>query len=146
MQIRTLQDLRRSNIHRLKEKFEKINGHSITVGVHRKDNKPYPDRDITPAQVGFFHEYGTTKMVARVWLRIFSLISSEKKDFFGKIKNLFTKEQNADIILNRAGEYQKEKIVGRIKTDKVTPPSKNKTGITLVDTAHFVNSIDYEVH
>lgn len=146
MLIRTVQDLRRSNINRLKEKVEKMNGRSITVGVHKKDNKPYPDREITPAQVGFFHEYGTVKMRARVWLRIFLLINSFKKDFFDKLKKLFTKEQNVDIILGRAGEYQKEKIIGRIKADEVTPSSNNKTGITLVDTGHFVNSIDSEVH
>lgn len=146
MIIHTEQDLKRSNIARLLNKYKNLNKRSVSVGIHKKDNKPYPNSKVTTAEVGLFHEFGTERLEPRVWLRIFTILEAEKDDLLKQIEISLKENDNIDKALDEIGAYMKDRIKDRILSNEVTPPSDNKTGITLVDTGQLVNSIDYEVH
>lgn len=137
--------MKNSNCTKKKQFFDKLFKKSVTVGVNKKDNKKYPDSDVTTAQVGAIHEFGTSTMPARLWLRIFSLLNGEKDDLSDIIKLAIKENDNPVSAWEEIGAYQKDRVRDRILSNEVTPSSKNKTGITLVDTGQLVNSIDYEV-
>ena len=143
MRIRTVADIGRSNTHRLKEKYAQLGKKSLTVGIHKKDNRVYPN-GATTAEVGLWQEFGTSKLPPRVWLRIFNLIESEKEDLRQQVILAFQND-DIDTALKEIGAYMKDRIKDRILSNEVTPPS-NKNGITLVDTGQLVSSIDYEVN
>lgn len=146
MLIKNPVDLSKSITHRNRIKLSRLNQRRVTVGIHRKDNTNYPGRDVTVAKVGFYHEYGTSSLPARIWLRIFSLISEERKKFLDKLSQTLIKQDDANYILKEIGQYQKDRIKERILSNQVTPPSKKASGITLVDEGYLVDSVDYEVH
>lgn len=146
MIIHTEQDLKRSNIARLLNKYKNLSKRSVSVGIHKKDNKNYPDSEVTTAEVGLFHEFGTERLEPRLWLRIFTILEAEKDDLLKQIEIALRENDNIDKALDEIGAYMKDRIKDRILSNEVTPPSYNKTGITLVDTGQLVNSIDYEVH
>lgn len=128
------------------KKYKGINQRSVSVGIHKKDNKSYPDSDVTTAQVGAFHEFGTSKMPPRLWLRIFNLLNAERKDLLDQMIIAFRNNEDINNALDEIGAYMKDRIKDRILSNEVTPPSDNESGITLVDTGQLVKSIDYEVH
>ena len=146
MIIHTEQDLKRSNIARLLNKYKNLNKRSVSVGIHKKDNKPYPNSKVTTAQVGLIHEFGLGNVDPRVWLRIFTILEAEKDDLLKQIEIALRENDNIDKALDEIGAYMKDRIKDRILSNEVTPPSYNESGITLVDTGQLVNSIDYEVH
>lgn len=125
--------------------IEKLTKHSVTVGIHKKDNNTYPDSDVTTAEVGFWQEYGTVKMPPRLWLRIFNLINREKEQLSEVISDAIKNNDDVDDILNDIGAYEADRIRDRIQSNEVAPKSK-KDGTTLIDTGQLVNSINYEVH
>ena len=146
MRISTEADLKNSNIARLMRKYRNINRSSVSVGIHKKDNKPYPNSKVTTAQVGAYHEFGTETLPPRVWLRIFNLLDAEREELKKQIALALSGNDDLEKALDEIGAYMKDRIKDRILSNEVTPPSENKTGITLVDTGQLVNSIDYEVH
>lgn len=146
MKIRNEIDLKNSNCNRFKEMIAKLQRRSVSVGIHKKDNRPYPKSEVTTADVGKFQEFGTVKMPPRMWLRIFNLLTREKKELEEVIGTALNENTNPDKVLDEIGGYQKERMRNRILDNEVMPPSYNQTGITLVDTGQLVNSIDYEVH
>ena len=149
MRIRTVADISRSNTHRLKEKYAQLGKKSLTVGIHKKDNKEYENGETT-AQVGYWQEFGyyargrRSWILPKVWLRIFSLINQEKEDLRQQVILSFQND-DIDTALKEIGTYMKDRIKDRILSNEVTPHS-NKNGITLVDTGQLVSSIDYEVN
>lgn len=146
MLIRNEKDLNKSNCNRFKAIVSQLQNRSVTVGIHKKDNKPYPDSNVTTAEVGKFQEFGTSKLPPRIWLRIFSVFFKFKKEL-DRIVNVSIKENSsADAILKDIGGYQKERIKERILDNGVYPHSNNATGITLVDKGQLVSSVDCEVH
>ena len=142
MIIRTVADISKSNAHRLAEKYKNLGKKCLTVGIHKKDNKSYPN-GATTAEVGLWQEFGTSVLPPRIWIRIFNLIETEKEDLR---KQVLLAYQNDDIdtALEEIGAYMKDRIRDRILSNEVTPHSK-KDGITLFDTGQLVSSIDYEV-
>lgn len=150
MRIQVTADIGRSNTHRLLEKYKNLGKKSLTVGIHKKDNKPYPN-GATTAKVGFWHEFGVRdndndfRLVPRVWLRIFNLIEQEKSDLRQQVLLAFQND-DLDTALEEIGAYMKDRIRDRILSNEVVPHSHNKSGITLYDTGQLVNSIDYEVN
>ena len=132
-------------------KYKNINKRSVSVGIHKKDNKQYPDSDATTAQVGFWQEFGhyarggRSFILPKLWLRIFTLLNVEKEDLLQQMATAIRENDNIDNALDEIGAYMKDRIKDRILSNEVTPHS-NKVGITLVDTGQLVNSIDYEVH
>ena len=146
MIIHTEQDLKRSNIARLLNKYKNLNKRSVSVGIHKKDNKHYPDSKVTTAEVGLIHEFGGEIRTPRIWLRIFTMLNAEKDDLLKQIEIALRENDNIDKALDEIGAYMKDRIKDRILSNEVTPSSYNKSGITLVDTGQLVNSIDYEVH
>lgn len=146
MKIRNEIDLKNSNCNRFKNLLSKLQKRSVSVGIHKKDNKTYPNSNVTTAGVGAFQEFGTVKLPPRMWLRIFNLLTREKKELEKVIGIALNENTNPNAILKEIGLYQKDRIKYRILSNKVTPPSNNESGITLVDTGQLVNSIDYEVH
>lgn len=145
MIIREVADIQKSNLMKLARKYKNLGERSVSVGIHKKDNKTYPDSDVTTAEVGAFHEFGTVKMPPRIWLRIFNLLESEKDELREQIVVAFNENEDINMALNEIGAYMKDRIKDRILSNEVTPPSK-KSGTTLVDTGQLVNSINYEVH
>ena len=99
MIIRTVADVSKSNAHRLAEKYKNLGKKSLTVGIHKKDNKSYENGETT-AQVGFWQEFGHyargggSFVLPKVWIRIFNLIESEKEDLKKQVLIAF---QNDDI-------------------------------------------------
>ena len=79
MRIKTVADVSQGNAHRLAEKYKTLGEKSLTVGIHKKDNKAYPNGAMT-TEVGLWQEFGTSVLPPRVWLRIFSLIENEKEE------------------------------------------------------------------
>lgn len=145
MIIRDVVDIKNSNLMRLAKKYKNLAGRSVSVGVHKKDNKTYPDSDVTTAQVGLYQEFGTSKLPPRMWLRIFKLLNAERQDLIEQLHIVISNNEDIDKALDEIGAYMKDRIKDRILSNEVTPPSK-KDGITLVDTGQLVSSIDYEVH
>ena len=145
MIIKSVQDIKHSNLARLINKYKDLDKHSLTVGIHQKDNKTYPDSNVTTAQVGLIHEFGLGNVEPRIWLRIFDLFTDEQKDLQVQLVNAFKDGKTVEQALNEIGGYMADRIRDRILSNEVTPPSFNKSGITLVDTGQLVNSIDYEV-
>jgi hypothetical protein len=139
-----IKKVEQSNTAMLKKRLSKLSKRSITVGVHRKDNKAY-ENGSTTAEVGFYQEFGTAKMPARMWLRIFKFLTEEKKKLFDLIKNEISENDKAEKTLNVVGGYQQFRIKSRIMANEVTPKTE-KDGVTLIDTGQLVESIDYEVH
>lgn len=80
MLIRNEKDLNKSNCNRFKAIVSQLQNRSVTVGIHKKDNKPYPDSNVTTAEVGKFQEFGTSKLPPRIWLRIFSIFPNLRKN------------------------------------------------------------------
>ena len=146
MKIRNEIDLNNSNCNRFKNMLARLQPRSISVGIHKKDNRTYPNSQVTTADVANFLEFGTVKMPPRMWLRIFNLLTREKKELEEVIGTALNENTNPDKVIDEIGQYQKERVRDRILDNEVMPPSYNKTGITLVDTGQLVNSIDYEVH
>lgn len=146
MKIRNEIDLKNSNCNRFKNLLSKLQKRSVSVGIHKKDNKTYPNSNVTTAEVGAFQEFGTVKLPPRMWLRIFNLLTREKKELEKVIGIALNENTNPNAILKEIGFYQKKRVKERIMSNGVTPHSNNRTGITLVDTGQLVNSIDYEVH
>lgn len=144
MKIKSVHDLSKSLTVRNQEKIEKLLKHSITVGIHQKDNKEYENGQTT-AEVGMWHEFGTSKLPARVWLRFLTMETKERQAFSDVLKNTYNSTDDIDRILKTCGEYQKNRVKDRILRNGVVPHSHNKSGITLVDTGQLVESIDYEV-
>lgn len=145
MLIRSVVELNKSNTHRRRIKMMRLHTRSVTVGVHKKDNQPYSERpDRKPATIGMIHEFGTSKLPARIWLRIFKLIGAERAMLWDKISDAIRNNDSVVAILGDIGKYQKKRVKERITKNEVTPPSKSP--ITLVETGHLLNSIDYEVH
>lgn len=145
MIIKSVQDIYHSNLIRLMNKYKDLDKHSLTVGIHQKDNKTYPNSNITTAEVGLYHEFGTAKMPPRIWLRIFDLFTDEQKDLRVQLVNAFKDNKTVEQALDEIGGYMADRIRDRILSNEVEPPSNNESGITLVDTGQLVNSIDYEV-
>lgn len=150
MIIKNVVDISRSNARRLAEKYKDLGKKQLTVGIHSKDNKPYPN-GATTAQVGYWQEFGVRdndndwRLEPRMWLRIFNLIESEKADLMEQI-NIAFQNDDIDTALHEIGAYMKDRIRDRILSNEVTPHSHNKSGITLYDTGQLVESIDYEVN
>lgn len=146
MIIRNEMDLKNSNCNRFKDLLSKLQKRSVSVGIHKKDNKTYPNSDTTTAEVGAYQEFGTYKMPPRMWLRIFNVLTRERKELQDIIGLALNDNLDPDNVLSDIGGYQKERIKERILSNGVTPHSVNKSGITLVDTGQLISSIDYEVH
>lgn len=144
MKITNQKDLKQSNSCLLKERIKKLNERSVTVGIHKKDNKKYKNGSTT-AQVGFWHEFGTEKMPSRMWLRIFKFLIEEKKSLLSLIKKEITENAKETTTLNMIGGFQQFRIKSRIMANEVTPRTI-KNGVTLIDTGQLVDAIDYEVH
>lgn len=144
MIIKTIQDIEKGFTHRNAKKIEALTKRKVSVGIHKKDNKIYENGETT-AQVGYWQEYGTSKLPPRMWLRIITLLNEEKKLNLEAFKMAFNGTDDVDRILNYLGEHQKDRVRGRILRNGVVPHSQNKTGITLVDTGQLVEAIDYEV-
>lgn len=145
MLIRNVADLNKSHCNRFNGILKQLQKHSITTGIHKKDNKTYPGSDVTTAEVGSYQEFGTSKLPPRMWLRIFKFVTKYKRELSSIIATAFNENKNANGVLVDIGGYQKERIKERILDDTVRPKSNNVTGITLVDTGQLVKSIDYEV-
>lgn len=128
----------------LKKRLANLNKKSVTVGIHKKDNKTY-ENGSTTAEVGFYHEFSTGKMPVRMWLRIFKFLNDEKEKLFALIKNEIAENEKAKKTLDVIGGYQQFRIKSRIMANEVTPKTE-KDGITLIDTGKLVESIGYEVH
>lgn len=135
---------KQSNSFLLKKRLKSLDKRSITVGVHKKDNKAY-ENGSTTAEVGFWQEFGTSVLPARMWLRIFKFLTEEKKKLFNLIVKEISENDNPKKTLNVIGGYQQFRIKSRIMANEVTPKTE-KDGITLIDTGKLVESIDYEVH
>lgn len=146
MLIRNVADLNKSHCNRFNGILKQLQKHSITTGIHKKDNETYPGSDVTTAEVGSYQEFGTSKLPPRMWLRIFKFVTKYKRELSSIIATAFNENKNANGVLVDIGGYQKERIKERILDDTVRPKSNNVTGITLVDTGQLVKSIDYEVH
>lgn len=145
MKIRNVSELRYSNCNRFKEFIKKLQNRSVTVGIHHKDNRRYPDSEATTAEVGFWQEYGIGNLKPRMWLRIFNLLTKEKQGLSEAVFDTFQDTDNVRSVLKQIGKYQKDRIKDRIASNEVTPRT-DKDGITLIDTGQLVSSIDYEVH
>lgn len=146
MKIKNEIDLKNSNCNRFKGMLAKLQKRSVSVGIHKKDNRKYPKSEVTTADVANFLEFGTVKMPPRMFMRIFNVLTREKKELEEVIGTALNEQTTPDKVLEEIGGYQKERIKERILDNQVTPPSYNKSGITLVDSGQLVNSIDYEVH
>lgn len=144
MIIKNVADIKRSNLYRIAEKCKKLNKKSVTVGIHKKDNKRYANGETT-AEVGLWQEFGTATIPPRMWLRIFIYLELYKKELENMINIGLKENDNIKGFLNDIGGYMKETIKERILSNSILPHSK-KDGITLVDTGQLVSSIDYEVH
>lgn len=146
MLIRNAADLNKSHCNRFNGMLKQLQRHSVTTGIHSKDNKRYPDSNVTTAEVGSYQEFGTSKLPPRMWLRIFKFVTKYKRELSSIVATAFNENKNANGVLTDIGGYQKERIKERILDDTVRPKSNNVTGTTLVDTGQLVKSIDYEVH
>lgn len=149
VKIRTQADVRGSNAVRLAKKY--ATGGHLTVGIHKKDNKTYPDKDVTTAQVGFWQEFGhlasggQSFILPKMWIRIFSLDAEYKKLLADYASECFRDCATAKEALQEIGRFMVETIKDRIRDNEVTPHS-NKIGTTLIDTGEMINSIDFEVN
>jgi len=163
LRIRTVADIGRSNTHRLKEKYAQLGKKSLTVGIHKKDNKHYRSKGKfgkflksllgetpTTAQVGFWQEFGhyasggRSFILPKVWLRIFSLDESEHNKMIEEARAAFIYNDNIDKALKQLGKYMRDRIKERIYNNEVKPHS-NKDGTTLIDTGQLVESINFEL-
>lgn len=149
VKIRTQADVRSSNAVRLAKKY--ATGGHLTVGIHKKDNKKYPDKDVTTAEVGFWQEFGhlarsgNSFILPKMWIRIFSLDEEHRKNLAAYASACFRDCKTAKEALQEIGRFMAETIKDRIRDNEVTPHSK-KDGTTLIDTGQLVNSIDFEVN
>jgi len=147
--IKTSADVRLSNAERLRKKYN--SGGRLTVGIHKKDNKKYPEGNVTTAQVGLWQEFGHTArggrsfVLPKVWLRIFNLYEEHKKNLAEYAAVCFRNCDKLSDALKDIGHFMSETIKDRIRDNEVTP-SSDKDGTTLIRTGEMINSIDFEVH
>lgn len=122
---------------------------NATVGIHKKDNKKYPNADVTTAEVGYWQEFGHfTKggnfVLPKVWLRTFHIDERAKKELKAYARSRFAECDTIEEAMTDVAAYMSDYIKERIRNNEVVPHS-NKDGITLIDTGQLVNSIDFEV-
>lgn len=147
--IRTPADVKGSNAAKLAKKY--TTGGHLTVGIHKKDNQKYSDKDVTTAEVGFWQEFGhlarggRSFILPKMWIRIFSLDEEHRKNLAAYASACFRDCKTAKEALQEIGKFMSETIKDRIRDDEVTPHSL-KDGTTLIDTGQLVNSIDFEVN
>lgn len=124
-----------------------------TVDVGIIDAGPHESGDMTVAEIGLIHEYGTATIPERSFMR--STINEEKKNLIALQRKLQKKMLKGEITMDQAlsllGEFFSDKISQKIVSIK-SPPNSARTiehkrsSNPLVDTAQLKNSIKYEVN
>lgn len=134
----------------LKRRF-KGGGGSVKVGILRGAGK-HADSDITIAKIAAFHEFGTSRVPERSFLR------STMDEKASEIASL-TRKLNASIVDGKQDQAGALGVLGafianlfRKKINSgLKPPLKPATirrkgsSKPLIDTGQLINSIDYEV-
>lgn len=136
-------------IRKFKQKFPEIN-----VGVLGDKNSRTPGQDqpveTTNAEIGLYHEFGTSKLPQRSFLRM-------------PLETRLDSYLNAasDLKLNKINEYNPESLADKIGIiakrvildafasggfgEWKQTETENNTGMTLVDTQQLRDSINFEV-
>ena len=124
-----------------------------TVDVGIIDAGKYADGDITVAGIGFAHEFGTSTIPERSFMR--STIKEKKKEIVDLQKKLLKKVQSGEMDINKAlglvGAFAAGLISQKIVSIKSPPNSaatikKKGSSNPLVDTGQLKNSITWEVN
>lgn len=124
-----------------------------TVDVGIIDAGQHPSGDVTVAEIGFIHEFGSGNVPERSFMR--STIQTGKKDIIALQKKLLGQIQAGQIDVIKAlglvGEVFSDMIRQKIVSIR-TPPNSPRTIATkgssnpLIDTGQLKNSITYEVN
>ena len=135
---------------KLRELADKIGSNSVSVGF--LEDATYPDGQ-SVAEVAAYNNFGTSKAPPRPF---FSNMVDEKRDGWGDALGKLCTALNYDIpkVMGQMGEGIKGQLQQAI-IDFTTPEDSDETKArkdfahpdtsTLVDTAHMLNSVDYEV-
>ena len=126
---------------------------SGTVDSGIIDAGEHPSGDATVAQIGFWNEFGTTRIPERSFMR--STIKDKKKDIVALQKGLLKKivkgdmevETGLGLVGEKMSDFIRQKIVD-ISSPPNTPFTISKKGSSnpLIDTGQLKNSIIYEVN
>jgi hypothetical protein len=123
----------------------------ITVGIHKKDIGRGSDQ--TNAQIGFYQEFGTSKIPQRSFLRstfdqkVTEYRKLNKKAMVQAAKGRIGVEQALDLLGQKIASDVKAKIRSKIPPPNAPSTIKAKSSSTpLIDTAQLLNAIDSEVH
>lgn len=111
-------------------------GRIVKMGQPKELVETYPNRDITTAEVGFFHEFGTVMHRERMWLRKAST-KAEAKEIFRRtvpeLKRLFGGKSTDEELLEVL-RFQSEKVV----KDSIRKEDLIDTGLLLKTTGAVV--------
>ncbi|WP_448510324.1 hypothetical protein [Immundisolibacter sp.] len=140
----------------LKKRLEIAGSQSfVTIGVHEKEgssNKKNSDGQLKVIDVATFHEFGTTTIPER------SFIRANDKENFQKYKNMIREIKDKIIFENMTikqglgllGEQIRADIQAKIRSG-IAPELEESTirrkgsSIPLIDTGQLINSIIYKI-
>jgi hypothetical protein len=124
---------------------------TVTVGIHEKDAARKED-ELTNAQVGFWHEFGTADVPQRSFLRDTADRNSLayrrflRKAMERAAKGKFLASQAFKLVGFKVASDVKERIRAHIPPPNAPSTIKKKGSSTpLIDTGSLLNSIDFEV-
>lgn len=133
----------------IKKRFKK--GKTVDVGIIDAGKKT--GVDATVAEIGFYNEFGTSKIPERSFIR--STLLDKKKEIKGFTKKLFSKVLKGEITTEKGlgligifvADEIKKKIVA-IKTPENKPETIMRKGSSnpLIDTGQLKNSIIHKVN
>ncbi len=124
-----------------------------TVDVGIIDAGQHPSGDITVAGIGHAHEFGTSTLPERSFIR--STTRSKKKQIIALqtklLKKISTGEMTVKKALGLVGEFLSDEIrqkIVAIQSPPNTPETIARKGSSnpLIDTGQLKNSITYEVN
>lgn len=137
----------------IKREFKRATpGYAVRVGVQGEKGQEQREDGLTNAQVATFHEFGTSKVPERSFLR--STFAKHRKRYIREIDaiaGVIADGEDPTADLEFLGEEMRADVLKTIK-DKIPPPlspatvaRKRGEETPLIDTGQLINAISSEV-
>lgn len=136
----------------IKKLFKRLKTGSVDVGILASEGK-HEDSDLTVAQVGFFHEFGTSIVPERSFIR--STINGQSKEIKKVARSQYKKVLNGSISakdgLGVLGAFTSGLIQEKFTNNNWAPNSEftqeaKGSSTPLIDTGQLRQSISYKVN
>jgi len=135
----------------IKKEHKRLDGVKIEVGLFNDGGGDTPEDNI--AMRGAVHEYGTTNIPQRPFMRK-AMLGKNKKELQHFISVIYTqyvkKKQTLSLFLKKIGVFHESQIKNSIKNGrykKLSPITirRKLSSKPLIDTGEMLNSVEYRI-